>query len=284
MYEAAQTFTPAFKFYRIDIELRSKSCYKPSLALIELYNSSNFQEKPFNDKFFIEVKTPIARTTILVPPGMESVWVSTVFKKQEPGSYCWLLRNLYDADKASLFYVRRKIPKQYAGGYSYFNRWRDLTSDYSSIIYGISEQVERHLISKGTTESLAGYAITVDAPDTNPIIVEGKGTIAHVSDVVRDASGRAVGIIISGSEIFEQGEVATKTLTFNVHTPQGYPVYNARIMQDEGELGRTDKDGKLIAKVELGRHTYTGEKSLSKVIENKTALEISQMKDIKMEE
>jgi hypothetical protein len=283
MYQAQQTFTAPFEFYRIDIELKSKSCQKPSLALIELYNSNNFAEKPFNDQFYIEVKTPIARTTVLVPPNLDSVWVGIVFKKQPPGSYCWLLRNLYDSDASSLFFVRRHVPKQYAGGYSYFNIWRDVTSDYSSLIYGLPSVAERHLLSKGSVENMYGYSVTVDAPDTNPIIVEGKGTIAQVSDFVRDASGRAVGVIVSGSEIFEQGEVATKTVTFQAFTPQKYPVYNAKIMQDGAELGRTDINGQLITKVALGSHTYKGEKSLLKTIENRTAAEIAALKDINLE-
>jgi hypothetical protein len=283
MYEVAQTFTPNFKFYRIDIEVKSKSCYKPSNAVIELYDSNNFQEKPFNDKFYIEMKTPIARTTVLVPPAMESAWVTLVFKQQEPGNYCWLLRNLYDADPSCAYYVRRKVPKLYTGGYSYFNRWRDTESDYSSVIYASPAVIERHLISKGTTESMSVYEITADAPDTNPIIVEGKGLISHVSNVVRDSSGRAVGIIISGSEIFEQGEVAVKTVTFYVHTPEKYPVYNAAIMQDGTEIGRTDKDGRLVTMVELAKHTYTGKKVLSKEIDNLSAVDISKMPEIKME-
>lgn len=283
MYECAQTFTVDFRFNRIDIEVMSASCYKPSLALIELYENTNFQERTFNDKYYIQFQIPIARTVVLIPPGMDSVWASIAFKRQEPGNYCWLLRNQYDEDTTSLFFVKRKVPKQYAGGFSYMNRWRDDTSDYSSIIYGISPTLEKHLITRGTMESIAGYGITVDAPDANPIIVEGKGTVSHVTNVVRDTSGRAVGIIITGSEIFEQGEIITKTVTFNVHTPENYPVYNAKVMQDGIERGRTDKDGILVAKVEAGLHTYKGEKSISKELLNKTAKQISEFKDIQME-
>jgi len=288
VYEAAQTFTTDFRFNRIDIAVNSGSCYKPSNALIELFNSDNFQENTFNAglfsvKHYLQTQIPITRTMVMVPPGMRPAWVSISFKKQEPGAYCWLFRNMYDEDPSSMFYVVRKTPKQYTGGYSYLNRWRDEGSDYSCIIYGISALAERYLISKGTVETLAGVTITVDAPATNPITVEGKGDIAQVGDVVKDSKGRAVGIILSGSEIFEQGELITKTLTFNVHTPQKYPVYNAKVMQDGTELGKTDRQGKLIAKVEVGQHIFKGEKTLSKIIEKKSALEISRLTQIQAE-
>jgi hypothetical protein len=214
---------------------------------------------------------------------MESAWVSIAFKRQEPGYYCWLLRNLYDAETASLFFVKRKVPKQYAGGFSYMNRWRDVTSDYSSVIHGISPALEKYLITRGTIETVAGYGVIVDALDANPIIVEPYGTVSHVSNVVRDVSGRAVGIIVTGSEIFEQGEIVTKTVTFNVRTPEKYPVYNAKVMQDGSEMGRTDQNGVLITKVAVGQHTYKGEKTISKELINKTAMEISELKDIQME-
>jgi hypothetical protein len=214
---------------------------------------------------------------------MESVWVSLAFKRQEPGYYCWLLRNLYDADSASLFFVKRKVPKQYAGGFSYMNRWRDVTSDYSSVIQGVSPALEKYLITKGTIETVAGYGVIADAPDANPIIVEPYGTVSHVSNVVRDTSGRAVGIIVTGSEIFEQGEIVTKTVTFNVHTPEKYPVYNAKVMQDGTEMGRTDNNGILVAKVAVGQHVYKGEKAISKELLNKSAQEISELTDIQME-
>ena len=283
MYEAAQTFAPGFRFNRVDIEVKSASCYKPSLALIEIYDSTNFQEKTFTGKYYIETQTPIARTTILVPPGMESAWVSIAFKRQEPGNYCWLLRNLYDADTASMFFVKRRVPKMYTSGFSYLNGWRDNESDYSSIIYGYPVVAEKHLITKGTMETMAGYGIIADAPDSNPIVVEGKGTVSHVSNVVRNVDGRAVGIIITGSEIFEQGEVITKTVTFNVHTPENYPVYNAKIMQDGIEMGRTDKAGILVIKAEVGKHTYKGAKSISKELLGMSAMEISKFTDIQME-
>ena len=283
MYEVAQTFTTDFRFNRIDIEVKSASCYKPSMAWVELYDSENYQERAFKDKFYIQVVVPIARTTVLVPPGMDSVWVSLSFKRQEPGKYCWLLRNLYDEDPSSAFFVKRKIPKMYAGGFSYFNRWRDPDSDYSSVIYGVSPILEKYLITKGTLETMAGYGVVVDALAANPVIVEPYGTVAMVTDVVRDTSGRAVGVIVSGSEIFEQGEIITKTLTFNVHTPEKYPVYNAKILEDGTERGRTDKDGILVIKAEVGKHTYKGAKSISKTLPGKSAIEISKFTDIQME-
>lgn len=288
MYEAAQTFTTDFRFNRIDIAVNSGSCYKPSSALIELYNSDNFQENTFKAglfsvKHYLQTQIPIARAMVMVPPGLRPAWVSISFKKQEPGTYCWLLRNMYDEDPASMFFVVRKTPKQYTGGYSYLNRWRDEGSDYSSIIYGISASTERYLISKGTVETLAGVTVTVDAPATNPITVEGKGDIAQVGDVVRDSKGRAVGVIVSGSEVFEQGEIIARQVTFNVHTPQKYPVYNAKVMKDGTELGRTDRQGKLIAMVEVGTHTFKGEKSISKKVENKSASDISKLTEIQME-
>jgi hypothetical protein len=151
------------------------------------------------------------------------------------------------------------------------------------VIFGISQTVEKHLITKGTLETLAGYGVIVDAPDANPIIVEPYGIVAHVTNVVRDTSGRAIGIIVTGSEIFEQGEIVTKTITFNVHTPEKYPVYNAKVMQDGTEMGRTDRNGVLVTKVAVGLHTYKGEKTISKELPGQTAQEISELKDIQME-
>jgi hypothetical protein len=72
-------------------------------------------------------------------------------------------------------------------------------------------------------------------------------------------------------------------VTFNVHTPEKYPVYNAKVMQDGTEMGRTDQNGILVTKVAVGQHTYKGEKAISKELLGKTAREISELTDIQME-
>ncbi len=283
MYEAIQTFTTDFPFTKIDIELRSHSCYKPSMALIELYNSGSFLDSVFNSKHYIKVDTPIARTQVLVAPGKDSNVVTIFFKKQPAGVYCWLVKNLYDGDPASAFYVKRTVPKLYDGGFSYLNRWRDDNSDYSSYIYGLPTSTERYLACTGTTVNFLTDVLTVDAPVTNPVLIEGKGEIAQVGDFVRDAKGRAVGMIVSGSEVFEQGEIITKLVTFTVQTPQKYPVYNARVLKDGIEIGRTDRQGRLIVKVETGPHIFTGGKVLSKLMENQTADGISKWTQVRAE-
>lgn len=169
-YKVSQTFTvptEAGAWNRIAIEAITEKCYKPVEVKLEVYNSSGFTEPDLYTR--IAFTTPIAETTLIVPPAMTSVWINIIMKVQDPGRYCWRLQTVNE-DYMSKLIVHRRYPQLTTERAFEYNPTSgleilDFLAGFVSKIHYASPKLERYLIREGAFDSTHQYV--ADAKTTN---------------------------------------------------------------------------------------------------------------------